>query len=69
MAMGGIDPTFSTIKNKAIVALSQYCYAICIILYLLLILISKAEPPSVKETMETQAKGLIDKARNEIGNG
>jgi hypothetical protein len=68
IAMGGIDPTFSTIKNKSLVALSRYCYAICIILYLLLILISKAEPPSVRATTESQAKGLIDRARNEIGN-
>ena len=69
VAMGGIDPTFSTIKNKPIVELSRYCYAICIILYLLLILISKAEPPSVKETTDLQAKDLIGKARSEIGNG
>jgi hypothetical protein len=68
VAMGGIDPTFSTIKNRPLVALSRYCYAICIILYLLLILISKAEPPSVKETTESQAKDLIGKARSEIRN-
>jgi hypothetical protein len=66
VAMGGIDPTFSTIKNKSLVALSQYFYAICIILYVLLLLISKAEPPSVKETTDSQATDLIDKARNEI---
>ena len=69
VAMGGIDPTFSTIKNKPLVALSRYCYAMCIILYLLLILISKAEPPSVKDTTDFQAKDLIGKARSEIGNG
>jgi hypothetical protein len=68
VAMGGIDPTFSTIKNKSIVKLSHYCYGICIILYLLLLSISKAQPPSVNETMETQAKSLADKARREIGN-
>jgi hypothetical protein len=68
VAMGGIDPTFSTIKNKSIVKLSQYCYGICIVLYLLLLLISKAEPPSVNQTTETEAKSLIDKARREIGN-
>lgn len=68
VAMGGIDPTFSTIKNKPIVELSHYCYGICIILYLLLLLISKAEPPSVNETTESEAKSLINKARREIGN-
>lgn len=68
VAMGGIDPTFSTIKNKSIVKLSHYCYAICIALYLILLLISKAQPPSVNETTETEAKSLIDKARREIGN-
>jgi hypothetical protein len=68
VAMGGVDPTFSTIKNKSIVKLSYYCYAICIVLYLLLLLISKAEPPSVNETTETQAQSLIHKARREIGN-
>ena len=66
VAMGGIDPTFSTIKNKSVVKLSQYCYGICIILYLLLLLISKAEPPSVNETTETEAKSLMDRARKEI---
>ena len=68
VAMGGIDPTFSTIKNKSIVKLSHYCYGICIVLYLLLLLISKAEPPSVNETTEAQAKDLINRARREIGN-
>jgi len=68
VAMGGIDPTFSTIKNKSIVKLSYYCYGICIVLYLLLLLISKAEPPSVNETTEAEAKSLINKARREIGN-
>ncbi|WJR79645.1 hypothetical protein [Bradyrhizobium sp. NP1] len=68
VAMGGIDPTFSTIKNKSVVKLSHYCYAICIILYLLLLLISKAEPPSVNETTESEARSLMARARKEIGN-
>jgi hypothetical protein len=68
VAMGGIDPTFSTIKNKSIVNLSYYCYVSCIVLYLFLLVISKAEPPSVNETTDFEAKNLIDRARKEIGN-
>jgi hypothetical protein len=67
--MGGIDPTFSTIKNQAVISLSYYCYVLCVILYLLLLLISKRKPPSVRETENAQTKDLIGKARNEIANG
>jgi hypothetical protein len=67
VAMGGVDPTFSSIRNKSLVELSYYCYAICIALYLLLLLISKSKPPTVDDTVDTEANSLISKARSEIG--
>lgn len=66
VAMGGVDPTFSTIKNKPLISASYYCYGFCIVLYLLLLLISKAKPPTVDETVDAEADTLIGRARSEI---
>jgi hypothetical protein len=63
-ALGGIDPTFSTINNAAIVRLSFYCYGIFVIIYFLLLIGEKEKPPSARATLRDEASALVSKLNN-----
>ncbi|MBB4370181.1 hypothetical protein GGD63_002974 [Bradyrhizobium sp. cir1] len=67
-ALGGIDPTFSTINNTAIVRLSYYCYALFVVIYFMLLIGEKEKPPSARSTLRQEADALVDKLKA-LGDG
>jgi hypothetical protein len=64
VALGGIDPTFSTINNAAIVRLSFYCYGSFVIIYFLLLIGEKEKPSSARKTFREEANALVGKLNN-----
>ncbi len=67
--LGGIDPTFSTIRNRAIVDMSVYFYVVSIAIYFLLLVITKLEPPSFRRTLGGETAALIDRYNGLQGQG
>jgi hypothetical protein len=63
VALGGIDPTFSTIQNPAIVSLSFWCYGLYTLIYFLLLLGANQSPPAVGSTFQVDVERLKEKLR------
>jgi hypothetical protein len=63
VGLGGIDPTFSTIQNPAIVSLSFWCYGAYTVIYFLLLLEAKQPPPPAGNTFKADAEKLKEKLK------
>lgn len=63
VGLGGIDPTFSTIRNQAIVSLSFWCYGLYTLFYFLLLLGAKQTPPAAGATFNADAERLKSKLK------
>lgn len=59
--LGGIDPTFSKIINYDIVSWGYWIYALFVVFYFALIILSKQQPPTVSATLNLETDELLQK--------
>jgi hypothetical protein len=68
----GVDPQMVSLTNPSIIKSSFYVYTIGVLLHFFVLSVSKASPPSIEYTLETEASALnsrVDELMKDSPNG